>query len=78
MEEFILSGTIYDEYYQEIDPKEFLEMAYNWCPDGLIVNEEYYEKEFDQKGRPRPFFSGPDYYDEEHFGLRFCNTTEFS
>jgi hypothetical protein len=69
---FIRSGRVVNEYGEELDPDEFIKMAIEWYPNGLIHNEAY-EKEHD-----RGFFWGPKYWDREVDGLRVSTSTEFS
>jgi hypothetical protein len=71
---FIRSGRIIDEYGQEHDVEEFIEMALNWGePDGLVF-DEYYEK--NKSGSS--YFHGPKYWDSLVDGLRVSSSTEFS
>lgn len=73
--EFVKSGRVVNEYGEELTADEFLEMAFNWCPDGIIVNQEYFEK---NEGY-RSWMSNPaDYYDLEVDGLRVSSSVEFS
>jgi len=69
---FIRSGRVVNEYGEELDPDEFIKMAIEWCPDGLIHNEAY------EKEHGRRFFWGPKYWDREVDGLRVSTSTEFS
>ena len=40
--QFVLSGRVVDEYGDEIDPQQFLDMAFEWGqPDGLINDYNY-------------------------------------
>jgi len=74
---FIRSGRVVDEYGEEIEPEEFIEMALEWGqPDGAIVNEEY-EREY-QKKYPDYRPHGPKYYDKIVDGLRVCSSIDFS
>jgi hypothetical protein len=70
---FVLSGRVVDEYGTSINPKEFLDMAFDWNPDGLVVNEEYYENNPSDS-----YFNNPKYYDLDIDGLRVSTSTEFS
>jgi len=71
---FIREGRVVDEYGMEIEPDEFIEMAHNWCPDGLD-SMSYYAK-LREEGK-NPLY--PDHYvDIIRDDLRFMNTTEFS
>lgn len=69
---FIRSGRVVDEYGEEQDPAEFIKMAIEWCPDGLVFDETYERK------RGSGFFCGPKYWDREVDGLRVSTSTEFS
>jgi len=73
--QFVLSGRVVDEYGEEIDPQEFLDMAFAWGePDGLVVDAEYFEK-----NERMSWMSNPsDYYDKIVDGLRVSSSTEFS
>jgi hypothetical protein len=74
---FIRSGRVVDEYGQEIDPDEFIQMALEWeQPDGSVLDAKY-EEEY-QKKHPNYRPHGPKYYDLEIDGLRVCTSTEFS
>lgn len=72
--EFVMRGRVVDEYGSEIQPKEFLEMAFDWGePDGLTADAEYF------KENPHRWMSDPSkYYDREVDGLRVSSSTEFS
>ena len=73
--QFVLSGRVVNEYGEEMDPQEFLDMAFSWGePDGLIVDEEYFNK-----NERNNWMSNPsDYYDRIIDGLRVSSSTEFS
>jgi len=73
--QFVLSGRVVNEYGEEMDPQEFLEMAFAWGePDGLVADKEY----FDTTEHHR-WMSNPEaYYDREIDGLRVSSSTEFS
>lgn len=73
--QFVLSGRVVDEYGEEMDPQEFLDMAFKWGePDGLVVDEEYFNK-----NERNNWMSNPsDYYDKIIDGLRVSSSTEFS
>ncbi len=71
---FIRSGRIIDEYGQEHDVEEFIEMALNWGePNGLVFDEDY---EKNKSGSS--YFHGPKYWDRLVDGLRVSSSTEFS
>ena len=72
---FVLKGRVVDEYGEEIDSQEFLDMAFAWGePDGLVGNKEY----FDRTAHHRWMSNPSDYYDKEVDGLRVSSSTEFS
>lgn len=74
LEEFVKSGRIVDEYGTEIDPEEFLQMAYDWCTDGWD-NQKYYQE------RPQDRVAWIDYsrhMDRYVDGLRISSSTDFS
>lgn len=72
---FVLSGRVVDEYGQEMDAAEFMEMALEWGqPDGLVVDAAYMAKK-----EYRSWMSNPEsYYDRIVDGLRVSSATEFS
>jgi len=72
---FIRKGRVVDEYGEQIDVEEFIEMALNWGqPDGLVADKEYFDKT-----QHHSWMSNPeDYYDKEIEGLRVSSSTEFS
>lgn len=72
---FIRTGRVVDEYGEEVDVEEFLDMAFAWGePDGLVVDKEYFEK-----NERMSWMSNPsDYYDKIVDGLRVSSSTEFS
>lgn len=73
--QFVLSGRVVDEYGEEIDSQEFLDMAFNWGePDGLVADKEY----FDSTNHHRWMSNPEDYYDKIIDGLRVSSSTEFS
>ena len=73
--QFVLSGRVVNEYGEEMDPQEFLDMAFAWGePDGLVADKEYFEKN-ERMGWMR---NPSDYYDREIDGLRVSSSTEFS
>ena len=68
--QFILSGRVVDEYGEQIDSQEFLDMAFDWGePNGLVADKEYFEK--NERGHL-------DAYDKIVDGLRISSSTEFS
>ena len=72
---FVLSGRVVDEYGEEIDSQEFLDMAFAWGePDGLVADKEY----FDRTAHHRWMSNPEDYYDREIDGLRVSSSTDFS
>ena len=73
---FIRSGRVVDEYGMEIDPEEFIEMALNWSPDGIVFDSDYEKKMLIKFPGYHSF--GSEYYDLEIDGLRVSRSTEFS
>lgn len=74
---FIRSGRVIDEYGDEHNVEEFIEMALSWGePDGLVVNEEYRRKER-QKGHGSYWHDNEKYDDKIIDGLRVSSSTEF-
>lgn len=73
---FINSGRVIDEYGMEISPKEFIKMAFEWCPDGIVFDAEYVKKM--QEKFPNYMQFGPEYYDLEIDGLRVSKSSDFS
>ena len=72
---FVLSGRVVDEYGTELEPQEFLDMAFAWGePDGLVANKEFFEK----NERMIRMSNSSDYYDKIIDGLRVSSSTEFS
>ena len=73
--QFILSGRVVDEYVEQIDSQEFLDMAFAWGePDGLVADKEYFDSTNHHSWMSNP----SDYYDKEVDGLRVSSSTEFS
>lgn len=70
--QFIRSGRVVDEYGEEQPVEEFIEMALNWCPDGLIGNKEYHKKY-----ETKQMFVTESMYDKEIDGLRVSSSSEF-
>ena len=71
--QFVLSGRVVNEYGDEIDPQEFLDMAFEWSqPDGLITDEKYLRENSSWLPNPQ------DYADKIIDGLRVSTSTEFS
>jgi hypothetical protein len=68
---FIRSGRVVDEYGEEMSTDEFIEMALNWCPDGLIGNKEYHTNGKSLHWVPESM------YDTEVDGLRVSSSSEF-
>ena len=72
---FVLSGRIVDEYGTELEPQEFLDMAFEWGePDGLVADKEYFDSTDHHSWMSNP----SDYYDKIVDGLRVSSSTEFS
>ena len=72
---FIRTGRVVDEYGEQIDSQEFLDMAFAWGePDGLVADKEYFDST-----NHHSWMSNPSaYYDKEVDGLRVSSSTEFS
>ena len=68
---FIRSGRVVDEYGEEMSAEEFIEMALNWCPDGLIGDKEYHTN---KKGQ---YWVTESMYDIDIDGLRVSSSSEF-
>jgi hypothetical protein len=73
--QFVLSGRVVDEYGEQIDSQEFLDMAFAWGePDGLVADKEYFDST-----NHHSWMSNPSaYYDKEVDGLRVSSSTQFS
>lgn len=73
---YIRDGRVVDEYGEEMDVEEFIEMALNWGePDGLILDANY-RKEQRRKGMGS-FWDDPRYDDLIIDGLRVSSATDF-
>ncbi len=72
---YIRSGRVVDEYGREEPVEEFIEMALNWCPNGLVGNEEYHRN---LKEKNSSYWFSDSYFDKEIDGLRVSSSTEFS
>lgn len=71
---FIRSGRVVNEYGEEQNVEEFIEMALNWGePDGLVFDENY-----ENNKTSSSYFHGPKYWDTLIDGLRVSTSTEFS
>ena len=71
--QFVLSGRVVNEYGDEIEPQEFLDMAFEWGqPDGLIADEKYIRENSSWLSNPQ------DYADKIIDGLRVSSSTKFS
>ena len=71
--EFIRSRRVVDEYGEELQPDEFIQMALEWNKDdGMVADEEYMMK--NHSWMPDP----SSYADREIDGLRVSTSTEFS
>lgn len=74
--EFIKSGRILDEYGEEIDADEFIEMAMEWGqPEGFTFNAEY--QAYMIKEHPGYRLHSYEYFDTEVDGLRVSSSTDF-
>jgi len=72
---FIRKGRVVNEYGEQIDVEEFIEMSLNWGqPDGMVADKEYFDKTEHHRWMSNP----EDYYDKEIDGLRVSSSTEFS
>lgn len=72
--DFIRKGRVVDEYGEQIEVEDFIEMSLNWSqPDGLVVDKQYYEN-----NARSSFFNDEKYYDKDIDGLRVCHSTDFS
>jgi len=67
--EYIRSRRVVNEYGEELNPNEFIEMALNW--DGIVADEEYMIKNHSWMSNPS------DYVDKEIDGLRVSSSTDF-
>lgn len=75
---FIQSGRVVDEYGEEMNVDEFIEMSLNWGePDGMVVNEEYRRKER-ARGHGMFWLDSEKYDDLIIDGLRVSTSTDFS
>jgi hypothetical protein len=73
--QFVLSGRVVDEYGEQIDSQEFLDMAFAWGePDGLVADKEYFDSTNHHSWMSNP----SDYYDKIIDGLRVSSSTQFS
>ena len=73
--QFVLSGRVVDEYGEQIDSQEFLDMAFAWGEaDGLVADKEYFDSTNHHSWMSNP----SDYYDKEVDGLRVSSSTQFS
>ena len=71
---FIRKGRVVNEYGEQIDVEEFIEMALDWGqPDGMVTDKEY----FDNNER-LSWFNNESHYDKEIDGLRVASSTDFS
>lgn len=74
---FIRSGRVVNEYGEEQEVEEFIDMALNWGePDGWVHNEAYERQKLKQN--PNSHIHGSKYWDKEIDGLRVSTSTEFS
>jgi hypothetical protein len=75
---FIRLGRVVNEYGEEQNVEQFIEMALNWCePNGLIVNEEYRRNER-IKGNSSFWLDNDKYDDLIIDGLRVSKSIDFS
>lgn len=70
---FIRKGRVVNEYGEQIDVEEFIEMALSWGePNGWVADKAYFESM-----ERSSFFNREEYYDKEIDGLRVSSSTEF-
>jgi hypothetical protein len=76
---FIRSGRIVNEYGEEQEVEEFIEMALTWGePDGFIYDQAYLDY-MKKEGYHRDYSLDPSkYFDRIVDGLRVSTSTEFS
>lgn len=73
--EFIRGGRVVDEYGEEQEVEEFIDMALGWGqPEGFVHDEQYEQEQRKNGGH----IWGPKYYDLIIDGLRVSTSTEFS
>lgn len=71
--EFIRSRRVVNEYGEELEPNEFIQMSLKWGEDdGIVADEEYMRKHHSWMSNPS------EYVDREIDGLRVSSSTEFS
>ena len=76
---FIRCGRVVDEYGEEKDIEEFIEMTLNWCqPDGAVYNKEYTDKMRAENKNYYPFPDDTSYYSRIIDGLVVSSSTDFS
>jgi len=71
---FIREGRVVDEYGKEWKSDEFLEMAFNWDPEGWDTETYYRDNPRDKS----TWFDYTKHYDRYVDGLRVSSSTEFS
>ena len=71
---FIRAGRVVDEYGDELEVEQFIDMALTW--DGILFDEEYEKKQ--QRETPGYLPPGQKYYDKVVEGLRVSSSTDFS
>jgi len=72
---FIRSGCIIDEYGEEIEPNEFIEMALEWCKDDGCNTQTYYQENASIRVS---WFDSSRYHDIYIDDLRVSTSTDFS
>ena len=71
--DYVLSGRVVNEYGEELDSQEFLDMAFDWGePDGWTLKEYYIEYP------ERVVFGNADKHEKIIDGLRVSTSTDFS
>lgn len=68
--EFIRSRRVVNEYGEELEPEEFIQMALEW--DGKVADLEYMKENHSWMSNPSS------YVDREIDGLRVSSSTDFS
>lgn len=73
---FIRSGRVVDEYGEEIDVEEFIEMSLNWGKeDGWIFDQKYIDE--NEKQNRYYNYDITQYFDKEIDGLRVSSSSDF-
>jgi hypothetical protein len=76
---FIRAGRVVDEYGEEQDIEEFIEMALSWGqPDGFIYDQKYIDHMKKEGYHRDPGYDVSKYFDNIIDGLRVSTSTDFS